>query len=82
MALAIHFDGLVRSGAVSDYGQLARLGRVSRPRISQIMGLLLLAPDMEELLALPLIREESGRFGAQRFVAFFLPAFLPAFFDG
>ena len=68
MALAIHFDGLVRSGAVSDYGELARLGRVSRPRITQIMGLLLLAPDMEELLALPLISEGhawalSGRCG-------------------
>ena len=30
MALAIHFDGLVRSGAVKDYAEIARLGHVSR----------------------------------------------------
>src|SRR6516162_7690644 len=60
MALAHRFDGLVRSGAVKDYAELARLGHVSRARISQIMNLLNLAPDIQEaLLFLP--RTEHGR---------------------
>jgi hypothetical protein len=60
MALAIRFEGLVRNGAVSDYAELARLGHVTRARITQIMNLLLLAPDIqEELLFLP--RIERGK---------------------
>jgi hypothetical protein len=38
----------VRSGAVKDYAALARLGHVTRARISQIMSLLHLAPDLQE----------------------------------
>src|SRR5712664_4225355 len=54
MALAIKLDGLVRRGVVHDYATLARLGHVSRARITQIMNLLLLAPDIQEqLLFLP-----------------------------
>jgi len=54
MALAIRFDRLLRDGAVKDYAELARLGHVSRARMSQIMGLLNLAPDIqEEILFLP-----------------------------
>ena len=54
MALAIKLDGLVRRGVVHDYAALARLGHVSRARITQIMNLLLLAPDIQEqLLFLP-----------------------------
>jgi hypothetical protein len=60
MALAIRFEGLIKGGAVADYAELARLGRVTRARITQIMNLLLLAPDIqEELLFLP--RIERGR---------------------
>jgi hypothetical protein len=56
MALAIRFDGLVGSGRVKNYAELARLGQVSRARISQIMSLLLLAPDIQEdLLFLPAV---------------------------
>lgn len=40
MALAIHFEELVRSGAVADYATLARLGHVTRARMTQIMNLL------------------------------------------
>ena len=29
MALAIHFEGLIRNGVVTDYAELARLGRKS-----------------------------------------------------
>ena len=39
---------------MKDYAELARLGHVSRALISQIMNLLLLAPDIqEEILFLP-----------------------------
>jgi len=48
MALAIHFDDLIRKGVVRDYADLARLGGVSRARVSQIMDLLNLAPDIQE----------------------------------
>jgi hypothetical protein len=60
MALAIRFDSLIRQGAVKDYAELARLGGVSRARISQVMDLLSLAPDIQEqILFLP--RQASGR---------------------
>jgi hypothetical protein len=54
MALAIKFEGLIRDGVVSDYADLARLGVVTRARMTQIMNLLNLAPDIqEEILFLP-----------------------------
>jgi hypothetical protein len=54
MALAIRFEGLLRDGVVKDYAELARLGHVTRARMSQIMNLLHLAPDIQEaLLFLP-----------------------------
>ncbi len=60
MALAIHFDELLRGGVVSDYAELARLGHVSHARISQVMNLLVLAPDIQEaILFLP--RTVRGR---------------------
>ena len=60
MALALHIETLVRSGAVSSYADLARLGHVSRARVCQILSLLQLAPDLQEqLLFLP--RPAHGR---------------------
>ena len=60
MALAIRFDGLIRDGQVANQTELASLARVSQPRITQIMNLLYLAPDIQEaLLFLP--RVASGR---------------------
>lgn len=51
MALAIHFDRLIRDGVVENYAELARLGGVSRARITQIMDLLNLpAAEQERLL--------------------------------
>ncbi|MBM4038173.1 MAG: hypothetical protein FJ290_06620 [Planctomycetes bacterium] len=56
MALAIKFDDLIRRGEVEDYATLARLGHVTRARITQIMALLNLAPDIQEaILFLPRI---------------------------
>lgn len=48
MALAIHFDQLIRDGKVKDYSQLAKLGHVTRARVTQIMDLLSLAPAIQE----------------------------------
>jgi hypothetical protein len=54
LALAHRFDGLLKSGAVKDYTELARLGHVTRARISQVMSLLYLAPNLQEtVLFLP-----------------------------
>jgi len=60
MALAIHFDQLIREGKVRDQSELARLAHVTQPRMTQIMNLNLLATDIqEELLFLPVVT--SGR---------------------
>jgi hypothetical protein len=52
MALAIHFEDLIRQGVVTDYADLARLGHVTRARVTQIMNLRLLAPEIQEELLL------------------------------
>ena len=54
MALAIRFDRLIKDGEIDDQADLARLGSVSRARVTQIMNLLQLAPEIQEaLLFLP-----------------------------
>ena len=58
MALAIRFDGLIRDGKITDMSELARLAHVTQPRMTQIMNLLHLAPDIqEELMFLPEVIE-------------------------
>lgn len=60
MALALRFEELLADKVIVDYADLARLSFVSRARITQIMNLRLLAPDIQEaLLFAPEIR--SGR---------------------
>jgi hypothetical protein len=59
MALAVRFDRLIREGRVRDYAEFARLGHVTRARLTQIMNLRLLAPDIqEEILFLPRVAGE------------------------
>jgi hypothetical protein len=54
MALAIKFDRLIASGGVRDQAEVAELGYVTRARVTQIMNLLHLAPDIQEqILFLP-----------------------------
>jgi hypothetical protein len=48
LALAHHWRGLIRSGVVKDQSALAVLVGVSRARITQVMDLLFLAPDLQE----------------------------------
>ena len=60
MALAIRFDELLRSGTARDLNHLATATKVSQPRISQILSLTMLAPDLQEtLLFLP--RVSAGK---------------------
>jgi hypothetical protein len=60
MALAIYYDDLIRKGHVHDYAEIAFLGHVTRARVTQIMNLRLLAPDIQEQL-LTLERIDGGR---------------------
>jgi hypothetical protein len=54
MALAIRMEKLVGGKHASDHAALASLGSVSGPRMSQIMSLTNLAPDIQEtILFLP-----------------------------
>ncbi len=60
MALAIRCDDLLRRGEVKDLAELARVGHVTRARMTQIMNLLMLAPDIQEqILFLP--TTQAGR---------------------
>lgn len=62
MALALRFEELVRTGEVADRGALARAARVTESRVTQVLGLCLLAPDIQsELLFWP--ATERGREG-------------------
>ena len=60
MALAIRFEKLIQDGEVRDLAEIARLGHVTRARVTQVMNLLHLAPDIQvAILELP--RVERGR---------------------
>ena len=58
MALAIRLERLIAEGRVPNYAALARLAHVSRARITQIVNLTLLAPDIQEaILFLPPVHQ-------------------------
>jgi len=60
LALAHRFEGMLQEGVVSSYAELAQLGQVTPARVSQVMALLGLAPDIQEaILFLP--RTVRGR---------------------
>jgi hypothetical protein len=50
LALASRLESLIQNGNVKDYADMARLGGVSRARITQIMNLRNLAPAIQEQL--------------------------------
>ncbi len=50
MALAIYYEDLIRKCHVHDYAEIATLGHVTRARVTQIMNLRLLAPNIQEEL--------------------------------
>ncbi len=54
LALAHYYQSLIDDEQVKDYAQIARLTGTSRARITQIMDLTLLAPEIQhEILFLP-----------------------------
>lgn len=61
LALAIQFEDMIRRGIARDYADLARLGCISQERISQIMRLVWLAPDIQQEI-LTVSRTARGRF--------------------
>ncbi len=50
LALAHHWERLVRERVVRDYADIARLAGLTRARLSQITYLTLLAPEIQEAL--------------------------------
>lgn len=59
MALAIKMQGMVDRGEVKDYAELARLAQVTRARMTQILNLNLLSPELQERLLF--LEPETGR---------------------
>ena len=56
LALAHRIDGMIRAGELRDLADAARAIGVTRARMTQIMNLLLLAPDIQETIVdLPLV---------------------------
>ena len=67
MAPAIRFEELPRDAVVKDYAGLARLGGVTRARMTQILNLVDLAPDIqEEILFLPPVPGEREAVSERR----------------
>jgi hypothetical protein len=48
MALAIQFQDMIQRGEARDYADLARVGCITRERMSQVMELIWLAPDIQQ----------------------------------
>jgi hypothetical protein len=65
MALAIRLERLIREQTLPHYAAVASRGRVTRARMSQIMKLLNLAPDLQEQILfmpeLPHLNERNLR---------------------
>jgi hypothetical protein len=53
VALAIKIEDMVARGELRDYADVARLGHVTRARLTQIMNLLNLAPDIQGQILIP-----------------------------
>ena len=60
LALALRLEVQLRQGVLKDNAEVARLGHVTPARVSQILSLVHLAPDIQEaILFLP--RTQRGR---------------------
>ena len=56
LALAHRIDGMIGTGELKDMADAARAIRITRARMTQIMNLLLLAPELQDaILDLPLV---------------------------
>ena len=52
LALAHRWNSLIEEGVVANYSEIARMMGLSRARVTQIMDLLYLAPDIQEEILL------------------------------
>src|SRR5258705_13051548 len=60
LALALRLEAQLRQGLLKDNAEVASVGHVTRARVSQILSLVHLAPDIQEaILFLP--RTQRGR---------------------
>jgi hypothetical protein len=59
LVLGHYFERLVRSGAVTDYAEIARLTGLTRARVTQIVNLTLLAPAIQEYILCPTIDADN-----------------------
>jgi hypothetical protein len=50
MALALHYERLMAEGAITTQAEIATLSHVTRARVTQVMNLLHLAPDIQEAI--------------------------------
>jgi len=66
LALALKMEQMVQEGTVKNYSELAHVGRVSAARITQVMNLLYLAPDIQEDILLGNTPEDRWRESAIR----------------
>lgn len=48
MALALHYERLMAHGAITTQAEIASLSHVTRARVTQVMNMLHLAPDIQE----------------------------------
>ena len=48
LALAHHVEREIKAGRIPDYASVARALGVTRARLTQVLNLLLLAPDIQE----------------------------------
>jgi hypothetical protein len=69
LALALKMEQMIQEGTVKNYSELAHLGQVSRARITQVMNLLQLAPDIQEEILLGTPPEDRLRESAVREVS-------------
>jgi alkylated DNA nucleotide flippase Atl1 len=68
--LSHHFAAMIRAGDVADCADLARLTGFTRARITQMMDLTLLAPDIQEqILMWSRVRGERGAPSKKRVLA-------------
>ena len=60
MSLALTIDELVRTGRVDSYAKVARVAGISRARMSQVVGLMALAPELQAALLTGELRIKDG----------------------
>jgi len=66
LALALKMEQMIQEGTVKNYSELAHLGQVSAARITQVMNLLHLAPDIQEEILLGTMPQDQLRESAVR----------------